>query len=80
MTGYPENPERCALRYYNYYPDSSAGNGALMRCAPVALFCLNSLEKLVEMSRASARLTPSRTILSSGTFRRRQADEICCAH
>jgi len=57
ITGYLEDPERCALRYYNYYPDSSAGNGALMRCAPVALFCLNSLEKLVEMSRASARLT-----------------------
>lgn len=57
MTRYTENPEDCASRYYTYHPDSSAGNGALMRCAPVALFCLNSLEKLVEMSRASARLT-----------------------
>lgn len=57
MVRYLEDPERCASRYYGYHPDSSAGNGALMRCAPVALFCLNSLEKLVEMSRASARLT-----------------------
>lgn len=56
-TSYLEDPERCSLRYYNHHPDSSAGNGALMRCAPVALFCLHSLETLVEMSRASARLT-----------------------
>ena len=59
ITGYLDDPERCALRYNSYHPDSSAGNGALMRCAPIALFCLNSFEKLVEMSRASARLTHS---------------------
>jgi ADP-ribosylglycohydrolase len=28
-----------------------------MRCAPVALFCLDSLVRLVEVSRASARVT-----------------------
>ena len=28
-----------------------------MRCAPVALFCLDSLDQLVEVSRASARVT-----------------------
>jgi ADP-ribosyl-[dinitrogen reductase] hydrolase len=28
-----------------------------MRCAPVALFCLNSVDRLVEVSRASARVT-----------------------
>lgn len=59
MARYLSDPEGCAHQYYKYYPDSSAGNGALMRCAPVALFCLNSLGKLVEMSRASARLTHS---------------------
>ncbi len=57
MARYAGDPEGCASRYYTNYPDSSAGNGALMRCAPVALFCLHSLEKLVEMSRAGARLT-----------------------
>ena len=57
MAHYLEDPGRCASRYYEYHPDSSAGNGALMRCAPVALFCLDSLEKLADISRASARLT-----------------------
>jgi ADP-ribosyl-[dinitrogen reductase] hydrolase len=42
---------------YIAHPDSSAGNGALMRCAPVALFTLNSPEMLVDISRASARVT-----------------------
>jgi len=57
MTGYVEDPERCAWQYYTDHPDSSAGNGALMRCAPIALFCLSSSKDLVEMSRASARVT-----------------------
>lgn len=57
MARYLDDPEGCASQYYKCYPGSSAGNGALMRCAPVALFCLNSLGKLAEMSRASARLT-----------------------
>jgi ADP-ribosyl-[dinitrogen reductase] hydrolase len=57
METYLSDPDRCSLRYYADHPDSSAGNGALMRCAPVALFCLNSLEELVETSRASARVT-----------------------
>ena len=57
MADYARDPESCSSRYYADYPDSSAGNGALMRCAPVALFCLNSLEALVETSRASARIT-----------------------
>lgn len=57
MPGYVQDPETCSSRYHAAYPDSSAGNGALMRCAPVALFCLDSLDELVEMSRASARVT-----------------------
>jgi ADP-ribosyl-[dinitrogen reductase] hydrolase len=57
MAGYAEDPERCARKYYTDHPDSSAGNGALMRCAPIALFCLSSIEELIEMSRASGRVT-----------------------
>src|ERR1017187_7959891 len=57
MAGYVHDPEDCASRYHAAHPDSSAGNGALMRCAPVALFCLDSLDRLVEVSRASARGT-----------------------
>ena len=57
MARYRQEPESCASRYYRDYSDNSAGNGALMRCAPVALFCLDSLDQTVEISRASARLT-----------------------
>jgi len=57
MHGYEHNPESCASRYFADHPDSSAGNGALMRCAPAALFCLNSAERLIETTRASARVT-----------------------
>jgi ADP-ribosyl-[dinitrogen reductase] hydrolase len=57
MAGYVRDPEVCSSRYHAAHPDSSAGNGALMRCAPVALFCLDSLDQLVEVSRAVARVT-----------------------
>jgi ADP-ribosyl-[dinitrogen reductase] hydrolase len=57
MPGYLSDPEGCSLRYHAAHPNSSAGNGAVMRCAPVAIFCLDSLERLVEVSRASARVT-----------------------
>jgi ADP-ribosyl-[dinitrogen reductase] hydrolase len=57
MARYLQDPEGCAARYYADRPHDSAGNGALMRCAPVALFCLNSLDELVALSRASSRLT-----------------------
>lgn len=57
MAHYTDDPDRCSLRYYEANPDSSAGNGALMRCAPVALFYLDSIEELVDASRASARVT-----------------------
>lgn len=61
MARYTDDPERCSSRYHADNPDSSAGNGALMRCAPIALFYLNSLEHLVQFSRFSARLTHSDT-------------------
>jgi ADP-ribosyl-[dinitrogen reductase] hydrolase len=54
---YTDDPERCSSRYHAANPSSSAGNGALMRCAPIALFYLNSPEHTVEFSRAAARLT-----------------------
>ena len=57
MAGYVRDPEGCSSQYHAAHPDSSAGNGALMRCAPVALFCLDSLDRLVKVSRASARVT-----------------------
>ena len=57
MAGYATDPEGCSLRYHAAYLDSSAGNGALMRCAPVALFCLDSIDHLIEASRGSARVT-----------------------
>lgn len=57
MARYLQDPEACAARYYADRPGDSAGNGALMRCAPVALFCLHSIEQLVELSRASSRVT-----------------------
>jgi ADP-ribosyl-[dinitrogen reductase] hydrolase len=57
IAGYVDNPESCSSRYYADHRESSAGNGALMRCAPVALFYLNSPDQLIEASRASARVT-----------------------
>lgn len=57
MADYLRDPEGCSSRYYAAHPDSNAGNGALMRCAPIALFCLDSIDGLVELSRASARVT-----------------------
>jgi ADP-ribosyl-[dinitrogen reductase] hydrolase len=57
MSGYVDYPENCSLLYRANHPDASAGNGALMRCAPVALFYLNSPHQLVEISRSTARMT-----------------------
>ena len=82
MAGYTEDPERCALKYHTDHPDSSAGNGALMRCAPIALFCLSSSEELVEMSRASARIThhdpkaQSSCVILNGCIRAAICDDV----
>jgi ADP-ribosyl-[dinitrogen reductase] hydrolase len=57
MAEYVDRPEDCARRYYEQHPNSSAGNGAVMRCAPVALFHLGSPSMLVADSRRSARVT-----------------------
>jgi ADP-ribosyl-[dinitrogen reductase] hydrolase len=57
MPDYLLNPELCAARYYEEHRNSSAGNGAVMRCAPVALFYLDNRDALMECSRQSARLS-----------------------
>ena len=57
MRGYVEAPERVAAEYYTRHSENSAGNGAVMRCAPVALFHLESRPMLLADSRRSARLT-----------------------
>lgn len=57
MPGYESAPETCAREYYVEHPSSSAGNGAVMRCAPIALFHLDSIPMLLADSRRSARLT-----------------------
>lgn len=55
--GFQEFPEKAAANYFARFPDASAGNGALMRCAPVAISCLGRRELLAETSRLSARVT-----------------------
>lgn len=55
--GYLESPEAIARAYYQAHPNNGAGNGAVMRCAPVALFWLRNLPMLLADSRRSARLT-----------------------
>ena len=57
MDGIAEEPEARSREYYRSHPGSSAGNGALMRCAPVALFHLSSSPMLIADSRRSARIT-----------------------
>jgi len=57
MPDYLENPEECAARHFRNYPDASGGNGAVMRCAPVGLAFLESPQRLMSESRASARAT-----------------------
>ena len=54
---YTADPIESAHRDYLEYPHQSAGNGALMRCAPLALFRLESLPLLIECSRRSAAIT-----------------------
>lgn len=82
MAGYAEDPERCAWKYYTDHPDASAGNGALIRCAPIALFYLSSKEELVEMSRASARVThqdpkaQSSCVILNGCIRAAICDDV----
>ncbi len=55
--GYLENPLRIAQDDFADNPDNSAGNGAVMRCAPVALFRMNDTEALIRDSRVSAAVT-----------------------
>lgn len=55
--GYVQAPETVARDYYSRNSRNSAGNGAVMRCAPVALFWIQNLPMLLADSRRSARLT-----------------------
>lgn len=57
MIGYGENPEECARQDYRNHPNNAAGNGAVMRCAPVAIFRSESVPMLLADSRRSARIT-----------------------
>jgi len=55
--GYVEHPEDVSRQDYEQHPKNAAGNGAVMRCAPVALFHSDSLPMLLADSRRSARIT-----------------------
>lgn len=57
MRGYAEHPEQSAREDYAGHPNGAAGNGAVMRCAPVALFHWADLSMLLADSRRSARVT-----------------------
>jgi ADP-ribosyl-[dinitrogen reductase] hydrolase len=57
MAGHEESPESCAKRDYEQHPENSAGNGAVMRCTPIALFHAHSPSMLLADSRRSARVT-----------------------
>jgi ADP-ribosyl-[dinitrogen reductase] hydrolase len=56
-SGYVAQPEGCARLDYQANPTNAAGNGAVMRCTPVALFHADSLPMLLADSRRSARIT-----------------------
>jgi len=57
MQGYSGQAEESAMLDYNNHPNAAAGNGAVMRCAPIALFHHDSIPMLLADSRRSARLT-----------------------
>lgn len=46
----------------------SFGNGAAMRVAPVALFCYNNYEKLLELARKQSQLTHTHKIGVDGAI------------
>jgi ADP-ribosylglycohydrolase len=48
---------RRAAEYFTSHPDRSAGNGSLMRTAPLALACLGDDERLVELAMSVSTLT-----------------------
>ena len=57
MKAYLVDPERCAADDYASHPNNAAGNGAVMRCAPVAIFHASNQPMLVADSKRSALLT-----------------------
>lgn len=60
--------DKAALQYYRAHPHSAAGNGALMRTVPVALyFSDGSLEQCMDAGRFQANLTHGDPAVSWGT-------------
>jgi ADP-ribosyl-[dinitrogen reductase] hydrolase len=57
MRAYVDHPEESARADYALHPNNAAGNGAVMRCAPIALFHWDNLPMLLADSRRSARIT-----------------------
>jgi ADP-ribosyl-[dinitrogen reductase] hydrolase len=57
LNSYVNSPEQSAREDYADHPNGAAGNGAVMRCAPVALFHWSDLPMLLADSRRSARIT-----------------------
>lgn len=57
MPGYTESPEESARLDYLQNQRNAAGNGAVMRCAPIALFHTWNMSMLLADSRRSARIT-----------------------
>ena len=57
MPGYCEQPEIQARIDYRKHPSGAAGNGAVMRSAPIALFHQDSPSMLLADSRRNARVT-----------------------
>jgi ADP-ribosylglycohydrolase len=57
MKGYELDPEECSRRDFIEHPHGAAGNGAVTRCAPVALFHLGNETMLYANSRRSALVT-----------------------
>lgn len=53
----PEEVATAAANYYRRKPHASAGNGSLMRTAPVALACLGDDSAIAEAARAVSALT-----------------------
>jgi len=54
---YLQDPFGCSERYFLDHPSNAAGNGALMRCAPLALFWLYDPVRLEKCTIKAAQLT-----------------------
>ena len=57
MPAYATDPVACATFDFARHPQNAAGNGAVMRCAPIALFHAFDPPRLIADSRLSALIT-----------------------